>query len=316
MLLNKLNNDIHKIYKRIMKMSLIQKIVLIFIIIVFWFIFSNNFKKIENYENIKEKFTVKYGNDVYDEFYVSKYDQIFLNEKRNKFEIKEIIKDKPERILDVGSGTGYTVNLLTKLKYKVVGIDKSKEMIKYSKNKYEECKFINKDILEYDNLDDEKYTHILCLGRTIYEISDKNKFFEVCNNLLDFNGYLILNLVNRDKFKPYVPSSNNKILFDPEKYDKKIDQIIIKFDKNNEFISRYELNNNNKDIYLPYSSYIEQFQNFENNVVRKNEIYLYLPEIDKILKMAKENGFEVKRRVNMSNINYDHEYLYFFKKTL
>ena len=36
--------------------------------------------------------------------------------------------------------------------------------------------------------------HILCLGRTIYEIKNKEDFFESCHSLFNSNGYLVLNL--------------------------------------------------------------------------------------------------------------------------
>lgn len=45
------------------------------------------------------------------------------------------------KFLDVGCGTGYHVSLLDKMKYDVVGIDKSKTMIAAAKSKYPDCNF-------------------------------------------------------------------------------------------------------------------------------------------------------------------------------
>ena len=110
-------------------------------------------------------------------------------------------------------------------------------MISKPKSKYPTCEFMVNDILTSNIFDYNSYTHILCLGKTIYEIKDKETLFENFNSILSKDGFLIINLVDRDKFKPYVQNKDSNTLYDPEKYEK-VNELIVKFDKNNEFISK------------------------------------------------------------------------------
>ena len=77
-------------------------------------------------------FEKEYSN-IYDFLYTQKnYIKEFLL-------IKKIIKDnlsKPSSLIDLGCGTGKYSNLLTKLKLNVVGVDRSKEMLKIAKKKF------------------------------------------------------------------------------------------------------------------------------------------------------------------------------------
>lgn len=361
-------------------MKLIQKalyIILILAFICFFFTdFNNNnnilYYNIENYENIlddntelnienhknkirknkfdnhnvydKRLFSSKYDNNIYDEYYAKHYDSIFLNKNRNNFELLKIMdiekNKKHTKILDVGCGTGYHVNVLTKKGYNVEGIDKSSAMIENAKYKYKNAKYEIGDILDNGILDFSVYTHILCLGRTIYEIKDKETFFDNCFSLLKNNGYLIVHLINRQQFDPYKITTQNKIVYNPLNYDKKISQLIIKLDKNNEYLSKYKnnhTNNNHSDNdsdkdsdkdtidnfldYLddnvkPYITFSETFKNFKTNEVKKRVNNLYMPQINIILDLAKSKNFVIKEIVDMKPSNYKNEYLYVFQKNV
>lgn len=321
--INKNIKNINKFIKSLLKLSLLHKIFIIFLILLFACIFNNNYnyQYIENFNN-EEKFIQKYDNDIYDNHYAKHYDNIFLNKKRNNFEfenIKPYIKDNNAKILDIGTGTGYTTHLFNKNNIDSVGIDKSSDMINAAKKKYPNSKYEIGDILNTKKFDFNEFSHITCLGKTIYEIKDKKTFFENCKPLLEENGYLILHLLDRDKFKPYVQEIDKNVLYNPEKYNKNIDQLLVKFDKNNEYISNYkkkedESTNKLGNDVTPYITYYEKFENFSNNNVRKNEINLYIPEISKILELAKVKGFKLIDKIEMDSVGYLNEFLYIFKK--
>ena len=346
---NKTYNNLCKTVNSFNRLNLLHKLFVIFLILVFLFIVVNNFGNdlpiyysLENFDNEKKnKFTKKTDNAVYDEFYSNYYDAIHLNEKDKQFELGKIIslekKNKYTKILDVGCGTGYNVNILNNKKYDVIGIDKSKAMVKKARNLYPKCEFVAGDILNNNIFDYGTFTHITCLGKTIYEIKDKDKFFDNCSSLLNDGGCLVVHVVNRNKFKPFIQSTDkdkDTILYDPEKYGKPVDQLIVKFDNNNELLSIFnnnskdggkekgvnkeieESNNSIDDDATPYATYVEKFQNYNTNIVRKNERNLYMPELNKILDLAKSKGFEIYRKFSMDSINRNDEYLYAFRKTL
>ena len=45
-----------------------------------------------------------------------------------------------------------------------------------------------------------------------------------------------------------------------------------------------------------------------------NERNLYIPEITKIINLAKSKDFELFKKINLKSIGYTNEYLYIFKK--
>tara|TARA_Y100000768_G_scaffold374655_2_gene344581 strand:- start:94 stop:1086 length:993 start_codon:yes stop_codon:yes gene_type:complete len=324
--INTIIKNINKFIRSILKLSLLHKIFIILLVLLFICIFNSNYnyQYIENFIN-EEKFVQKYDNDVYDKQYSQHYDRIFFNKKRNNFEfenIKPYIKDNNAKILDIGSGTGYTGYLFNKNNIDCVGLDKSRDMIHEAKKNYPNSKYEIGDILDTKKFDFNEFSHITCLGKTIYEIKDKKLFFENCKPLLHENGYLIIHLLDRDNFKPYVQEVNKKVLYNPEKYNKNIDQLIVKFDKDNEYISNFKKNDKSKNNSTnklskdatPYITYYEKFENFSNNNVRKNEINLYIPEISKILELAKVKGFKLIDKIEMESVGYLNEFLYIFKK--
>ena len=199
-------------------------------------------------------------------------------------------------------------------------------MINTIKKTYDDCNIINQDILNATELNYNDYDIITCLGRTIYEIKDKDTFFEKCYSLLEDNGLLILNVVDRDKFKPYNQDTNSKnVLFNPENYNKYIDNIIVKFDNNLEFTSKYnelydksndskyDMTNNNA---LPFANYLEEFTNFtdSNPINKKYERNLYIPKKEIVKKLCESKGFSFDNKISLSNIGLDNEYLYIFRK--
>lgn len=73
--------------------------------------------------------------------FVSKYGESLLDVLAPK---------KGEKILDVGCGTGDLVNSLVNLGCRVVGVDRSENMIQSARNKYPQIPFFVKDINELD----------------------------------------------------------------------------------------------------------------------------------------------------------------------
>tara|TARA_B100000424_G_C22900062_1_gene478690 strand:- start:24 stop:1037 length:1014 start_codon:yes stop_codon:yes gene_type:complete len=333
-----LKNFLYKIYKNINNtiksfnnLNMINKLFLIFLILIFLVILSNSFDKIpelrsfegfENNEN-NEKYVKKVDADAYDDFYSKYYDVIHLNKQRNKYELEEINKisknKSGNKILDIGCGTGYSVKIFTDANYDIVGLDKSEAMISKAQSNYPKCEFIHGDFLKANMFDYDSFSHILCLGKTIYEIKDKELFFENCNSILSKDGLLIINLVDREKFKPFVQKKDKNILYNSEKYGKKVTELIVKFDKDSEFSSKYKVknlqNNNVVDSSVaPYAVYNEKFSNFKTHFIRENEKNLYMPETTTILNLALAKDYKLIKKIDLKPVDHNFEHLYIFKK--
>lgn len=310
------------------KLNNIQKLFLIFLILVFCFVILTNFKKsnigLENFDNNNilfktNYFEIKKNDEMYDDFYSNYYDYVSSNDNRKNYEIGLIKKigntSINTNILDVGCGTGDHVNKLYNKDYGIIGLDKSSSMVNKAKEKYPECDFKVGDILNNNLFEYNSFSHILCLGRTIYLIKEKDKFFENCYSLLEDGGYLIVNLTKRDDFNIFISNNNNKTLYNSEKYGKKNTQHIVKFNKDIEYICNYNNNNDLIDANMePYYEVIEKFQNFDTHSVRKNICELYMPKINSIVNIAKSKGLNLIERKSYNDIGYRNEYIYVFQK--
>lgn len=328
-------NFIYKAYKNFAKLPLLHKLFIILLIIIAVHLVNYRPLIYEHYDDMTsgKRFESKIDDEVFDNFYSKYYDNIHENKERDVAQLKIIINyaknKKFVKFLDIGCGTGYHVSVLDKMKYDVVGIDKSKTMIDAAKSKYADCNFNVGDILNNNLYDYSSFTHIICLNKTIYYIKDKDTFFDNCSLLLTSDGLLIIHLIDRDKFKPFIIYSNDKtVLYNPEKHNNAITRNLIKINSNLEYVCEYEKNDSyetNKtseaneltkidNLNNPYSYYKETFQNVETNSVRKNIINLYMPTIEEILAIAKIRGFVVKDKQPLDIIDHNNEFLFILKK--
>ena len=178
----------------------------------------------ENFEQ-RESFIFKKGYEIYDDFYANIYDHLVYNNIKTDYEIGQIINSTTPSsqsiILDVGCGTGHHVAKLTDKNLQVVGIDISPSMIKAATEKYPAHKFKVGDALFSGQFHPVSFTHILCLYFTIYYFKDKRNFFDNCMEWLMPGGYLIIHLVDKEKFDPILPPGNPLYIVSPQKYAKK-----------------------------------------------------------------------------------------------
>lgn len=259
-----------------------------------------------------DNFLFKSGTDIYDDFYSEIYDYLVFNTLKNDYEIGVIVnKATPTNtsvILDVGSGTGHHVASLCKQNLNVIGIDISPSMINKAKENYPEYNFKLGDVLDRNQFQNNSFTHILCFYFTIYYFEDKRRFFENCMDWLMPGGYLIIHLVDREKFDPILPPGNPLYIVSPQKYAKeRITKTKITF---NDFV--YESNFNfkkNEDLAI----FEEKFK-FNNGKVRKQEQKLYMEDTDTILEIAAQSGFLLSGVVNLVKCAYEHQYLYILVK--
>ena len=273
---------------------------------------SNNTDKGKEGYQQNDKYLFKEGNDVYDEFYATIYDYLVFNNIKNEYEVLEIInKTRPTSssgILDVGSGTGHHVAEIANQGFNVVGIDISPSMVKEAKIKFPNCKYKIGDALNTSEFRNNSFTHILCMYFTIYYFKDKRQFFNNCMEWLMPGGYLMLHVVNRQKFDPILPPGNPLYVVSPQKYAKeRITHTKVTF---NEFVynSDFKLDEDkNRAVF-------EEKFTFNDGKVRKQEQVLYMEPSQQILNMATEAGFIVESRIDLVHCAYEYQYVYVLQK--
>jgi len=288
-------------------------LILVIVLIIVKFVRNTNMMRegFDGAEQPKKEFVVKKENDIYDDFYVSIYDDLVHNYGKNNFEVGEITKIEPptnlSTILDVGSGTGHHVAAFSKKGIKAIGVDKSKAMVEKAKENYPNDEFKEGDVMDTMLFTSGSFSHITCLYFTIYYMKDKLRFFNNCIQWLIPGGFLILHLVDRDNFDPILPAGTATSIISPQKYaDKRITNTIVKFDKF-DYKCNFDLNG---DI----ATFHETLKDKSNDSVRQNELQLYMEPQKKILTFAKQVGFILHSKVDMVKCQYESQYLYVLQK--
>ena len=310
--MNKVIKDITNVYKNLTNFG---KILLFLAVLLIVIVFFRNSRKnemiIEGYEQ-NDNFVFKTGPDVYDEFYATIYDNLVFNKLKDDFETTQIINNTSASsnsvILDVGSGTGHHVARLADKGFNILGIDISPSMVNIAKKNYPQYNFQLGDVLNNTEFNSNTFTHILCLYFTIYYMKNKIQFFNNCIDWLMPGGYLVLHLVDRNKFDPILPPGNPLYIVSPQKYAKeRITKTKITF---NDFVynSNFSLDNNNN------TAVFEEKFKFKNGKTRKQEQVLYMDDINDILNMATDAGFLIQGKIDLVQCAYEHQYLYLLTK--
>jgi SAM-dependent methyltransferase len=277
-----------------------------------------NFNKVNesSIEKVEKKmnsgdFVFNDGRDIWSKFYCSIYDSLMMDKTKNRYELKEIINttkpNKNSKFLDIGSGTGHHVNMLKKNGFQAVGIDSSYEMVQKAKENYPDLKFYNTDVLNGSQFQNSIFTHATMLYMTLYYIQNKREAFYNIYNWLKPNGYMIIHLVNREKFDPRIEASDPLYNVNPQKYAKeRITKSYVKF---NDFQYKGEFILDGKN-----SRYMETMKSDVGSNAIKNQHNYYMETQKSIVVQAESVGFKLKGRVDMSICYYPFEFLYVFQK--
>lgn len=298
------------------KLSNFGKILIFVALLLITIVF---FKSIENQPNSgiegfqnTEKFLFKKGDEVYDEFYANIYDYLVFNNIKNSYEIGEIVNktnaDETSVILDIGCGTGHHVDLLSQQNLNVVGVDISPSMIEKARANFPGKNFSVGNALNSSQFNHNSFTHILCLYFTIYYFPDKRHFFDNCMDWLMPGGYLVVHLVDREKFDPILPPGNPLYVVSPQKYAKKrITTTKVTF---NDFVYNSDFKFD-KDANI--ATFDEKFK-FNNGNVRKQEQKMYMDDTQDILTIAQQCGYILQGKIDLVNCAYESQYLYILVK--
>ena len=280
-----------KIFKNIWTKSSNLFKVIVFLLIIY--ILMNFLPRKEGFNNGPLDLTYKTytGDNVYDKFYVSVYDQVLHNNNRMLFETKAVTKyntSKHGKLLDIGSGTGHFINLLKK-NINCIGVDNSYFMVKRAKYNYPENVYIQQNILDSMMFIPNQFTHITCLYFTIYYIKDKQLFFENCNKWLVPKGYLFIHLVDKNNFTLDIYEDT----FDIQHYKYNMQYV-----PKNEKISLFK----------------ETFKSKNNDNIRKNVHTLYMNSQKQVLSYAKKAKFDLVEVIDMKKCDFKYHYLYVLQK--
>ena len=276
------------------------------------------FIKNEGFHQTKP-YVYKKDDDIYDEFYADIYDELMNTSARSEWELVQMIRiTSPDTnnsvFLDIGSGTGYTVNELTQNGYRAYGVDNSQKMIEYAEQKYPNIQLVNANVKNSMAFERASFTHILCTKMTIYQIKDKHSFFSNCFQWMIPNGYLILHLVDRKYFNIIKPNANRDVKFVPLIPNKpeRCTKVVSHYD-DFKYKACYSFPENLEEMNVV--SFTETFTDKETNYVRNQEHTMYMEDMKEIINIAKQVGFIFHAKVDMEHVIGDeNQYLYILER--
>ena len=334
-----------KINKAFNKFNTIQKIltilaIIIILLAIYNFVIPSKNRK-EGMITRRENFTLYKENNLYDDFYaymsntINKHEDLNDYEMTSLFNSKEVDINNESRILDIGSGTGEHINIISGRDIECYGIDKSSSMVERAQNNYPDCNFKQGDVVASGSsmlYEPNTFTHILALNFTVYYIKNKDLLLKNSYNWLMPGGTLIIHLVNRDTFDKIsnikdigVSYSNynnneqyNSISKKPVKLIINDPEIISGINTDANHVSGSNMVINYKSDYKAdykndASTYIETFT-MPDGKIRQNEHDLYIPKQSTILASAKSVGFILLERLSLTNAGYKDQSLYVLKK--
>ena len=269
-------------------------------------------KFVEGFEQ-NDQFLIKSGTDIYDKFYADIYDYLVFNNLKDDYEVGEIVNQSApssqSKILDIGCGTGHHVSSLGAKGIDVLGIDISPSMIAKAKENFPDYNFKVADALKASEFEQDSFTHILCMYFTIYYFKDKKIFFDNCYKWLKPGGYLIVHLVDRTRFDPILPPGNPLLYVSPQRYAKeRITSTKVKF-TDFSYSADFKLDDKNDT-----AKFVEKFKNDSDGKVRKNELTMYMPDVQQIVDEAQSCGFILESKSDLLQCQYEYQYLYMFVK--
>jgi len=300
--------------KKFNDFSMIEKILILFFILLIISLFCQfSRNRIEGFQDINNKIEIKDIETLNDDFYTKVFDVLTFNKIVSDFEVGNIITNTQptERsiILDVGSQSGYLVNLFKEYTPNVIGVEKSKKLIDMAKKRYPSCenKFLNDDILNNHLFHQNSFTHIFCLNLNFYYIENKKQFLENCFTWLIPGGYVAINLVPEEKLN----AKNNILNIRKNVYPDFVDPSLLLSDsiKFTDFVYKPKF----KKLDSERMMFSEKFS-FNNGKIRNQETMLYIKSIDDTIKIAKYLGFIILKQFSIKDKSGISSFLYIFQK--
>ena len=283
--------------------------------LLLWFVLTEHGRRLKEgfAPEPKQEFTLKKGPDIYDDFYVSVYDDLVFDELKNDFEVGAIVSStKPTQksvIMDIGSGTGHQAASLHERGFNVAGLDISPAMVEAARKKHPGVTYKQGDALHGNLFAPSSFTHITCLYFTLYYMRDKRQFFTNCYTWLMPGGYLVIHLVDRSAFDPTIPAGNALAIIDPQHYARKrITRTRVEFDKES-YTADFSLDESDGT-----AIFSEVFKSPQTGRVRKNEHLLYMPTQKTIIREAREAGFILLSKSHMDDCGYENQFMYVLQK--
>lgn len=268
--------------------------------------------------NALKRTVLKTPETIYDKFYAKVYKNLIegYSSYRIDYEIDDLIKQtnlqqKTAKLLDLGCGIGTHVETLAKQGYNVIGLDQSAEMLALAQDRvkrYQNARLVEGYMEDGTMFPDNRFTHITCYYFTIYYTEEVDTVLRNIYQWLQPNGYFVVHLVDKYKFDPILDVANVYPAYSVQKYLKqRKNDSVVHFDK---FIYRSDFRIKEKNM----AEFVETITYTDKQYEREQRHQLYMKDLKPMIALIKKQGFLLQKITNMASVNYEYQYLCYFKK--
>ena len=161
----------------------------------------------------------------------------------NKYKVS-----KKDNILEIGCGEGRDTIYLDKNGYNVIGVDVSKEAIKYCKEKYSEGNFKVLDIVKEKLEDKFKFIYSIAVIHMLVDSKDRDAFYKFVYSHIKDDGYALVCSMGNGKEEYTSDISKAYDVVTREHRSGKIEVVNTSCRKVNWATMEKEISNNNLEI--------------------------------------------------------------------
>ncbi len=248
----------------------------------------------------------------YDRSYAEQYDQLWMNDPKYRWEIRQIerftrIADSKVKLLDAGCGTGTHLQALRR-KYDVVGMDLSPAMLAVARQKNPGVPLVEGDMMDRSLFPTERFTHVISLYDATFYNRDLETVIGNYHAWLVPGGRLFIETIDRDHITENIlPAESSTFVRKEGPYVVQNLAAVTPY-PHGSTLTWWELL---PEDYL--SVYHEEIRHHDGKVEKK-EHKMYLPPLAETEKLIEQAGFRLiaKERV----VNDTSEVLYVFEKIM
>lgn len=257
----------------------------------------------------------------FDSFYASIYDALWNAKERIEYEeasMQDIMladwATTNVNVLDMACGTAPHACFFKKLGVKYTGVDISADMIDKA-NRNCPSNFKVGDVTQASLFSPKSFSHAMLMNFAVYTVPNSKLLFDNAYLWLQPGGYLVVHMVDPDKFDPILDLSTPFAAFSLQKYSvgRKTDSEIY-FDTFKYSGNFKKENDNDSATFEEVFTFYDTAESPNGIKYREQKQEWTMPSKERLIEIAKTSGFRHVEDVSLINAGKEYQYIVYFSK--
>ena len=215
------------------------------------------------------------------------------------------------KVLDMCCGVAPHACWFKNLGVEYTGVDISSDMLEKARKECPSAKFQKGDITTASLFSPKSFSHTLLLGFSIYEFQNSKMIFDNAYLWTQPGGFLIVHLVEPDKYDPLLDLASPFAAFSIQKYS------LERQTKSEIYFNKFKYTGNFRKKKNNDETTFEEVMTFYDpkDVKYREQIHRWtMPSLDRMIEIAKTSGFRLKEKVHLVSASKEYQYLVYFTK--